>query len=490
MKTFDESTFFLSDIWRYDDRIAVRDVDGQEVTFSELNERSRVFATEYLEPRVVAILVCTNSIDSIVTYIACLRSDVVPILLSDQLDNSLVASYVSKYQPVFILSQDKIDFADYELTTNLGQSFLYSRKKDDRYETHPELKILIPTSGSTGNPKLVRISNQNLISNCEMIMSSLPISRDDIVITTLPMSYSYGLSIINTHLLVGATIQLNDFSPVQRGFWNLILNSGITTFGGVPFFYQQLIKIGLDRLLPSKIRYLTQAGGGLPLPTLKEIYSFCERARIDFYVMYGQTEATARMSVLNPNDARHHFGSIGKAIPPGIFSLDSRRTESNDFSSEVGELVFSGKNVAMGYAESRQDLALPNEWSDILRTGDLAYFDNDGFPHIVGRVNRFVKVRGLRISLDDIETSLTQNGSQAAVTHIDEQIYLLATDDLIFNEIKIMLGKYAGLRERDIKVIRVAEIPRNHSGKIDYSAVRRVALRKLAEANSLLLDLE
>jgi len=267
MKAFDEPNHFLSGIWRHGDRIAVRNVDGSEVTYNELDKRSRLFASEFLESRVVAILVCTNRIESIVAYLAFLRSGVVPILLSDHLGNSLVTKYISKYQPRFIFTENKLSFPDYALTTNLGQSFLYTRNKDDGFETNRELKILIPTSGSTGNSKLVRISNLNLIANCEMIMSSLPMSQDDIVMTTLPMSYSYGLSIINTHLLMGATIQLNDFSPVQRGFWNLILDSGITTFGGVPFFYQQLINVGLARLQTSRIRYLTQAGGRVSIGT-------------------------------------------------------------------------------------------------------------------------------------------------------------------------------------------------------------------------------
>jgi acyl-coenzyme A synthetase/AMP-(fatty) acid ligase len=170
--------------------------------------------------------------------------------------------------------------------------------------------------------------------------------------------------------------------------------------------------------------------------------------------------------------------------------LDYQITESNDFSSEVGELIFTGKNVAMGYSESKHDLARPSEWNEILRTGDLAYFDTDGFPYIVGRVNRFVKVRGLRISLDDIETSLTQNSSQVAVTHIEDQIFLLATDDFKLDQIKVMVHKFAGLRERDIRVIRVTEIPRNNSNKIDYAAAQRIALNTVTAVNTTQPDYE
>jgi long-chain acyl-CoA synthetase len=475
MQVADEVTHFLSGIWGYGERIALRTSDSQEITYSDLDEKSGSFASNFLESNTIAILVCTNRIESIIAYLAFLRAGVVPILLSEQLYYSDIEKYISVYQPMFIFSIKDIKDYNYQFRTRLGNSSLYSRNTVITVDLHPELKILIPTSGSTGNPKLVRISNENLIANSKMIMSSLPMSKNDLVITTLPMSYSYGLSIINTHLLVGATIQLNEFPIIQRNFWNLLLSSNATTFGGVPYTYQQIFKTGLSRLLHSNIRYLTQAGGKLPSPILREMYSFCKRAEIDFYVMYGQTEATARMAVLNPIDAMTHFGSIGKAIDPSHFNLDFSATESIVGLHKVGELIFKGDNVAMGYAECVRDLNNHDQWEQVLRTGDLAYFDEDEFPYIVGRLSRFVKVRGIRISLDDIEHMFTKVNVQVAATQLNDEIYLLVSGEVEHDYIEKVISNLAGLRAQDIIVIKVAEIPRNLVDKIDYRAVERIA---------------
>jgi acyl-CoA synthetase (AMP-forming)/AMP-acid ligase II len=294
---------------------------------------------------------------------------------------------------------------------------------------------------------------------------------NDIAITTLPFNYSYGLSILNTHLLKGLSIQLNEHSVIQRDFWKLLYESKSTTFGGVPFLYQQINQIGAGKLLSSSVSYLTQAGGKLAGASLDNIYQTCAEGKIEFYVMYGQTEATARMSVLTPAEASKHPGSIGKAITPGSFALSPYEAEYITPGRLVGELVFHGENVALGYAQNLADLELGDEWNGTLKTGDLAYFDEEGFPYIVGRINRFGKIRGVRFSFDDLENMFQKLGVNVVVLEIKEKLFLLANQDIEITLLDRALKDNAGLRLKDFVFKKIEEIPRTQSGKVDYLSI-------------------
>jgi acyl-CoA synthetase (AMP-forming)/AMP-acid ligase II len=255
---------------------------------------------------------------------------------------------------------------------------------------------------------------------------------------------------------------------IQRDFWKLLYDSKSTTFGGVPFLYQQINQIGAEKILSSNVRYLTQAGGKLAGTSLDNIYQTCAEGQIEFYVMYGQTEATARMSVLSPTEASKHPGSIGKAIDPGRFSLTPYEDENIAPSRTVGELTFHGENVAMGYAQKLTDLELGDEWNGILRTGDLAYFDEEGFPYIVGRINRFGKVRGVRFSFDDLETMFQKIGINIVVLEVKEKLFLLANQEIDITLVDKALKNDTGLRFVDFIFKIIDDIPRTESGKIDY----------------------
>jgi acyl-CoA synthetase (AMP-forming)/AMP-acid ligase II len=258
---------------------------------------------------------------------------------------------------------------------------------------------------------------------------------------------------------------------LQRDFWELLYSSKSTTFGGVPFLYEQINYVGANKILSSSIRYLTQAGGKLTGTSLDNIYQICAKRSIEFYVMYGQTEATARMSVLSPSEAIEHQGSIGKAITPGSFSLIPCEAEYTVPGHSVGELVFHGENVALGYAQELTDLELGDKWNGILRTGDLAYFDEKGYPYIVGRISRFGKVRGLRFSFDDVEVKFRKSGMDIVVIEVKEKLFLLAQEDVDFSSMDKILKDYVGLRFTDFVFKRLDEIPRTHSGKVDYLSI-------------------
>lgn len=464
---------FLDSIWLHDRKTALIEPDGNKISYSALFQEVDNLRSNFRKTKDVAILICKNTKSSIAGYLAFVTSDIVPILLGPKLSISILNNYINIYRPRYLYLDFFLDHELFFLMESKDGFHLYVTKEDVSIgNIHPSLRLLLTTSGSTGSPKLVRVSDKNLRVNSEMICSSLPMRDNDIAITTLPFNYSYGLSIINTHLLKGLSIQLNEYSVIQRDFWKLLYESKSTTFGGVPFLYQQINQMGAGKLLNSSVRYLTQAGGKLAGTSLDTIYQTCAEGKIEFYVMYGQTEATARMSVLSPTEASKHPGSIGKAIAPGSFSLTPYEAEYIAPDRVVGELVFHGENVAMGYAQKLTDLELGDEWNGILKTGDLAYFDEEGFPYIMGRINRFGKIRGVRFSFDDLENMFQKLGINIVALEIKEKLFLLANQDIDITLLDKALKENVGLRLKDFVFKKMEEIPRTQSGKVDYLSIR------------------
>ncbi|RYI97112.1 MAG: AMP-dependent synthetase, partial [Actinomycetales bacterium] len=212
---------------------------------------------------------------------------------------------------------------------------------------HPDLRLLLSTSGSTGSPKLVRLSRENLTSNAHAIADYLDLHGDDRAITSLPLHYCYGLSVLHSHLVRGAGVVLTDLSVVDECFWDLCRRARVTTLSGVPYTFELLHRSGFAEREPGSLRRVTQAGGRLRPEAVREYADTCATRGIDFFVMYGQTEATARMAYLPPALAAAHPDAAGIAIPGGHLRIDS----VPDQPADVGEVVYSGPNVMLGYAE-------------------------------------------------------------------------------------------------------------------------------------------
>ena len=472
MSRASERTHLFKEIGAFGDKVAIRTANGELITYSKLENLSDEIVSRGLQTSTLAVLECENQVSNVLAYLVFMRHGIVPILLPSNLPERLFKNYLERYRPKYVFTNKKwVD--DKYITKEFTRSFkLFERMNGDSISLHPSLSLLIPTSGSTGSPKLVRLSDKNLISNTRMIQSSLPITESDVVITTLPFSYSYGLSILNTHLISGATVVLNESSIMQRSFWDLMSATAVTTFGGVPFTFQQLLEVGFHRLGPN-IKYLTQAGGKLPIRILEEVYNTCSSLGIEFFVMYGQTEATARMSVLNPQDAVRKKGSVGRAIPPGEFSIEYQGDLEIKPHHEIpGELVYRGDNVAMGYAETLEDFAKGDEWQGVLKTGDLAVMDSEGYAYITGRESRFAKIRGYRISLDDLESIFLENGYETAIMEHDSRILIATVKSDLQDSLKQILHKIAALRIADLSICKVETFPRNNNGKIDYHSLK------------------
>jgi len=325
------------------------------------------------------------------------------------------------YKPSYIFCEKNKIRNDnlYKSILKYKSYILFERKKNEENVLNKDLMLLMSTSGTTGSPKFVRQSYLNVLSNTKKIIKYLNIKSQDITITSLPISYVYGLSVINTHLLAGATIVLTNRSMVEKKFWDLIATFKVNNFSGVPYNYSIIEKIS-KKGLPSSLKYTTQAGGKMNRILIKNIINIYKKHEIKLIQMYGAAEATSRMSYLNWKYADKKIGSIGKPIPGGSFYLIDKKKKKFKKKFKKGELVYQGKNVCMGYAESLRDLSLPDLNKGLLKTGDIAYKDNNGFYFIVGRKNRYTKIYGIRVDLSELESILSKRDIDVIMKEGDE----------------------------------------------------------------------
>jgi acyl-CoA synthetase (AMP-forming)/AMP-acid ligase II len=324
---------------------------------------------------------------------------------------------------------------------------------------HSSLSVLLSTSGTTGNPKFVRLSLENIRANALSIAEALGIQPRDRAAANLPLHYSYGLSVINSHLARGASLVLTGESFVSPSFWNLLREQACESLAGVPYSYQMLDRLKLEQLNVPGIRTLTQAGGKLGSELIAKFHRIMADRGGRFFTMYGQTEATARISVLPPEMLPDKTGSVGLAIPGGSIAINE------------GEIVYSGPNVMMGYAECRADLALGDTQGGTLRTGDLGYLDSDGCLWVTGRLKREAKLFGLRVNLDDLEAMVRVHGPAAVVGRTDSLSIFCEFEEALFPVCRDELASKLRVHARAFQFHRIDRLPTTGAGKIDYSAL-------------------
>ena len=428
--------------------------------------RADVARIEALLPRLcrksLGLLLAQNRYECLAVYLAALNSGSALILLDASLNSELLNEFLVTYQPdwIFTLQPDS-DLVGYQPDSS-SEPGLYVAQQTQDLALHPDLALLLNTSGSTGSPKLVRLTLANLQANARSIAEYLKLTPAERPITSLPMPYSYGLSVLNSHLLAGAAIVFSEDSVLRREFWDAIDRYSCTSLAGVPYTYQLLLQAGLLAKRGDSLTTLTQAGGKLDETSIRKMLSLSETRGWRFFVMYGQTEATARIAYVPADQLREKVGSVGIAIPNGTLTVDP----NND------ELLYSGPNVMMGYAESRADLAKGDELHQTLRTGDLARIDVDGFAYITGRLKRFLKLFGKRFNLDDVESILTRNGTPPVACFGYDDLLQIAVEDIQPTEdIREMVCKLFDLPRTAVNVTAVTTLPRTANGKINYQAL-------------------
>lgn len=464
---------YFDSLERFGKEPAIISLDSYPITYSQVAAEADEVASNCL-PRSLVFCLCENSIASLIGYLGFLRRRVVPLLLADNINPELLDQLVDIYQPDYLwLPETKLKSnSEINVICRLKNYILIQTGQKNLLEIHPDLAQLMTTSGSTGSPKLVRQSYGNLESNLAAIINYLGIKKSDRPITSLPMNYSYGLSVLSSHLSRGCGILLTNKTLIDKEFWVLLRNGQCTIFAGVPYSYEILKKLRFDKLnLPKSMRVMTVAGGKLSVELTKEFLALCAEKNINFIVMYGQTEATARMSWLPPEHAFNKVGSIGLPIPGGTFSIIDENGKTIDEVGKVGELNYYGANVTLGYAECRADLSLGDENFGCLQTGDLAYRDSEGFYYIVGRKNRVIKLFGNRINLDEIEKLVFNMGYSCVCTGSDENCKIYTTNKNNHKDIKTKLAYLTNLNPVAFDIKHINAIPRNEAGKVIYAAL-------------------
>jgi acyl-CoA synthetase (AMP-forming)/AMP-acid ligase II len=455
---------------------AILEADSEvETSYEQLANRI-AFVADALKRelgRGLVFLVTGNTADCIVTYLACLEAKCPVCLIEAGLVDQLVP-LIEAYQPDAIVVQRSIaDAKNVPGVTSFQigslELKLQTPRSPDR-QLHSELALLLMTSGSTGSPKTVRLTRENLVANARSIAEYLSIVPGERAIQSLPMHYSYGLSLVNSHLIAGAAIVLTGHSFKRPEFWTAFDATECTSFAGVPYVYETLDRLRFDPARHPSLRTLTQAGGGLRPGLVEKIQERSTAANCRFFVMYGQTEATARISYVPYQQLDRKIGSIGVAIPGGVLSLQ----DVDD--ADEKELVYEGPNVMMGYAESSHDLASGDLLRGRLQTGDLARVDDDGYYFLTGRLTRIAKLFGKRFSLDDVEKGLeSKYAMQAAVVERDGklQVFSVCEPDMDSRSIGKDLAQSLNVPPQCITIVELPELPRTVNGKKDYRSLTR-----------------
>lgn len=415
--------------------------------------------------RSLVAFVADNTAASIMAYVGLLRAGAVVLMVKADIDEESLDSIIKAFSPSHVWHADyKNATAAFAPARGHGLFQLNGSSPD----MDPRLALLLPTSGSLGSTKYVRATYNNILSNANAIKQYLGIRASDKAITTLPFSYSYGVSVINSHLAAGASLVVTEQSFFDRSFWDACREHRVTTFGGVPYSYEMLKRLRFNTMELPSLRYLTQAGGALDVETHRWFAEECRKKGIDFIVMYGQTEATARMAYLPSEFALEKVGSVGIAIPGGRLAVldDMDKIRNNPGAS--GELVYWGPNVTMGYANEAKDLMRGDDFGGFLRTGDIARIDEDGFFEIVGRKKRVVKIFGNRVGLDEVEGMLKAEGYSVACIGEDDMVTVFC-DSGGSEELAELASKKTGFPKRVFTVKPVETLPRSESGKILYS---------------------
>lgn len=464
--------------------VVLRSQGGRVVRYRDIVALAQTTAFRATRRRLVICSV-DNDIGAIQGYLALLAADAVPMMISPSLASSSLDILNDTYQPdYFLLPQvDAGRWPKAKPLASLGRYALFGLAEGDSASNLPkELALLLCTSGSTGSSKYVRLSHRNVWSNAAAIADYLALTSDELPVTTLPPSYSYGLSVIHSHIWAGAGLAVTSKTLFDRDFWCLMRDMRVTSLAGVPYHYEILEKLRFTEMELPNLRTLTQAGGAIS-PVLARRYStHCQDNGMRFFAMYGQTEASPRMSYVPAERAFEKAGTIGIPIPGGTLELQSETGAVLPGARVTGELVYRGPNVCLGYAECRADLSLGDINCGLLRTGDLAERDDDGYYTIVGRQNRFIKLFGNRINLLDVEMQLSDVVADFACSGHDDllEVYVEATSAAQAIEIKREMMVRLRVGAQCIAVYEINALPRNQSGKITYASLNPENARRLA----------
>jgi acyl-CoA synthetase (AMP-forming)/AMP-acid ligase II len=453
------------------DRIFVDDQTDAWMSTSTFAAMANEWHERCTGPKKLVFIYIRNTIPHVAAFLGLLRAGHSVALLDPDMMLSRRNEVEKNYEPELIVNP-------WGITDDEIGSVAVQIKNSDKSQLHPMLSVLLSTSGSTGSPKFVRLSMNNLMTNAEAISQVLDIRHDEVGLGHLPLHYSYGLSVLTSHLVQGAPVLLTEHGFMDRAFWTKAKAMEAAHLPGVPFHYQTLRRLGLNRIDMPALRVMTQAGGRLDVPTSQLMHDYMSKRNGRFHVMYGQTEASPRITTLSHEDYKLYPESVGTALPGG--KLDILGVSDLPIPcGQDGEVVYKGSNVMLGYAETREELCLGDTQKGVLRTGDIGRLDTEGRLTLTSRIKRFAKIAGLRVGLDDVERVATLAAGEAATLQIGDyiMIYCIKSEhsDTIKTKVLDLLLDHFTIPKIAYRVLFVDSIPRTERGKINYSALETEA---------------
>jgi len=464
---------------KYKENIAIIDKKYSNLSYKQvLTETNEI--KKKVKNRSLILIVSENSLGSLLAYIFCIINNHVGIIIDSKTTNQNILRIFKNYQPNYVFLSKKIKSIFNKICSEQYTFFdqsLIKNKINKKKKLNKNLSLLLSTSGSMGSIKFVKLSSNNLKHNTDSIIRYLKINKKDSAITNLPISYSYMLSVINTHLEVGASIVISKYSLVEKEFWEILKNSRVTSFNGVPYTYEILTRIGLKNIKTKTLKYLTHAGGKLEKNKLKEIIKFCKKNNLKFFSMYGQTEAAPRISYLKPEFSEKKIGSIGKGMPGNKIYIINNNGKKILKPFTEGEIIYEGKNVFMGYSKNYGDLKNANEENYKLKTGDLGFYDKDGFFYITSRINKIAKIFGNRVDIGALENLMSQKGYKVACLSDNKKIFIFIEKKYNKKNLINTISKITNLNIRSFELIKLKYLPRTLNNKISYNELKKIDAR-------------
>jgi acyl-coenzyme A synthetase/AMP-(fatty) acid ligase len=416
--------------------------------------------------RAVVFIYNNNQLSSIEAFLNFYQKKYTVALLNADLHPQFKQNLENEYTPAYIFDPSRMEVEGYDLIQASENISVFKRKHIRLYPIHGDVKLLMSTSGTTGSPKFVKISDHNLVQNALSIMEYMPITEHDVVPLNVPINFVYGFSILTTNCIKAKTIVCTDRDVLQKDFWSDLAHYGYSTLNGVPYFYELLQRFGFFKKDTPSLRYLTHTGGMLNKELANVISNYIDIYDKQFFAQYGQTEASGRMAFLPPKDFQAKGTSIGFPVKNGRFEIDE----------STGELIYYGPNVSGGYANNIFDLQDYNH-TNKLYTGDLAEKDEFGYYHIKGRIKRIIKLFGVRLNLDEVEVLLKNElGGQTfiCISVQDKYLGVIHQDESLSRETITKVAKEKlGLHASSIKNYYFNQVPLTVNGKVDYPAINR-----------------
>lgn len=424
-------------LWKYGNRPVLKD-NINTITYKDIRAMAKGFKKRFGSNNLVYFQ-ANNDTWTIATYLGLLLSEQVIMIVDKKYEQQIHNKYKAQFKP-------NLEYANRQVKVIASTA----------PPMHKDLALLLPTSGSTGNSKFVKITRNNIKANVTSILDFLPIDKNERPILGLPMSYVFGLSVIHSHVAAGACIYVPDVSCFHPSFWAFARQNNCTSFSNVSLAFEMMMKFNIS--IPLSIKYFAHSGGKLNDRLIAKLDSLCAIHKMEFYRMYGATECMSRMTYLPQHHRNAISGCVGIPVKHGKIEL------------KEGKVVYSGPNVAMGYATSVYDLIKTDEWQGIFESGDLGHYDEHGYLVIDGRESRFTKQHGYRYSLDDLENIIETHFDCECMMKIrgDEDLLVIGTDKEIDKQDLSIFFKEKEYMIDHFMLQYYPSLPHNNNGKKDY----------------------